>query len=86
MRFNEVFESAIWIGAEGNIFPIFRKSFTVGSPVVRASIRILGLGASLFYINGKAGTEDLYAPVDSDFEERGNKFKEYVKTITEGTK
>lgn len=70
MRFDEVFGSAIWIGAEGDVFPIFRKTFTVGAKLKRASIRILGLGASLFYINGKAGTEDLYAPVDSDFEER----------------
>ena len=71
MRCNEVFGRAIWIGsADKRTFPLFRKSFVVAGRIRSASIRIIGYGASLFYLNGKIGTPDLYAPVVSDFEER----------------
>ncbi len=71
MRFDEIFDRAVWIGAaDKSMFPLFRKSFTVCGAVRSASIRIIGYGASLFYLNGKLGTQDLYAPVVSDFEER----------------
>ena len=71
MQYNEIFGSAIWIGtADKTMFPLFRKSFTVSGTVRSATIRIVGYGASLFYLNGTVGTPDLYAPVVSDFEER----------------
>ena len=77
MRFDEIFDRAIWIGAaDKSMFPLFRKSFTVCGTVRSASIRIIGYGASLFYLNGKLGTQDLYAPVVSDFEERAMLLRE----------
>lgn len=70
MNFFEIFGNASWIAAENeNICPVIRKNFDVKG-LRAAEIRILGLGAFVFYINGQLGTEDLFLPLVSDFEHR----------------
>ena len=71
MRFDEMFGGAVWIGASEDIFPVFRKNFEIRKDVARASIRILGFGSYRFFINGTLGTDEMYLPLNSDFEERG---------------
>ena len=71
MKFSELFGDAVWIGADEAVpFPLFRRVFSVDKPVCRASIRILGFGTFLFFINGVRGTDALYLPLNSNFEER----------------
>ena len=70
MKFFEIFGNASWIAAENeNICPVIRKNFDVKG-LRAAEIRILGLGAFVFYINGQLGTENLFLPLVSDFEHR----------------
>ena len=71
MNHFEVFGNALWIGMEEqDIFPLFRKNFTARDGVKRAEITIMGLGTYIFYVNGKLGTDSLYLPLYTDFEER----------------
>ncbi len=42
--------------------PMIRKSFPVSGPVKRARIYATAHGAYTFYINGRAGTQDLFLP------------------------
>ncbi len=73
MNHSEVFGSAVWVKAkEDGICPVIRTSFDLGDVVIEeARINILGLGTYVFYVNGKKGTEDLFQPVSSNFEDRG---------------
>lgn len=71
MTFQQFFGDADWIGsAESDLFPLFRKEFSVEKPLANATLRILGFGSFLFFLNGKLGTEDRYLPLNSDFEDR----------------
>lgn len=71
MRFDQMFEGARWIGTrESDLFPVFRRAFSVRRGLARARIRILGFGSYRFFINGVSGTDQLYLPLNSDFEER----------------
>ena len=71
MEFSEVFGDAKWIMADSTqIFPVIRKNFEVLGNIKSAKIDIVGFGAFVFYVNGKLGTEDLFLPLNSDFEER----------------
>ena len=74
LSFSEIFGDAIWIQAgDGSGFPVFRKTFEIDTAkenIKEATIDIVGFGAFVFYVNGVLGTEDLFLPLNSDFEER----------------
>ena len=71
MKHSEVFGNSIWVKAEENdICPVIRTKFNIASGVKRATLNILGLGTYVFYINGKLGSQDLFQPLNSNFEHR----------------
>ncbi len=71
MEFSEVFGCAKWIMADDSeTFPVIRKNFEISGDIKRATIDIVGFGAFVFYVNGTLGTDDLFLPLNSDFEER----------------
>ena len=71
MEFSEAFGEAKWIMATSpETFPVIRKNFEISGDVKKATIDIVGFGAFVFYLNRKLGTEDLFLPLNSDFEER----------------
>lgn len=67
MTGREVFFDAAWIGAD--TYPVIRKPFSA-SHVQSATLRIVGFGAYECRINGKRVSDILYAPLNSNFEER----------------
>ena len=70
MNFFDMFGDSKWISAaDDSICPIIRKTFDIKG-IRSAEIRILGFGTFVFYINGKRGTEDLFLPLVSDYEDR----------------
>lgn len=74
MNQQEIFGNAIWVGQSGcraNSCHVLRGRFHVGS-VKRATLRVLGLGFFHCYINGRRVGEDLFLPLNSEFEARPN--------------
>jgi hypothetical protein len=71
MNFNEMFGNACWITVQYPKFcPVFRKSFNVTATLEAAELTILGFGGFVFFVNGRRGTDDLFLPLDSEFEPR----------------
>lgn len=74
MTRSEMFGKALWIGSEDydkhRIF-IIRGHFKLGK-VENASIRVLGMGIFHCYINGVRVSDDLFLPLDSEYEPREN--------------
>ncbi len=74
MNCREVFSSAKWLGAdeysEDKLF-ILRGSFSV-EKVKKATLRVIGLGFFHCFINGKRVGNDLFLPLNTDFEKRDN--------------
>ena len=73
MNHNEIFANAIWVKAkEADICPVIRTNFEISSKakIKKATLNILGLGTYVFYVNGKLGTEDLFQPINSNYEHR----------------
>ncbi len=71
MKHNEVFSDAIWVRArEADICPVIRTNFEIKEDVKRATLRILGLGTYVFYVNGERTTTDLFQPINSNYEHR----------------
>ena len=71
MNHSEVFNNAVWIKAkEADICPIIRTNFEVKGKVKNATLNILGLGTYVFYVNGKRTTDDLFQPINSNYEHR----------------
>lgn len=71
MKHNEVFGSAIWIGTgKDDVCPVIRTNFILDENVKRATLRILGFGTYVFYVNGALGTDDLFQPLSTNFEHR----------------
>lgn len=71
MNHSEVFAGAVWVKArETDICPVIRTNFEVTSRVKKATLNILGLGTYVFYVNGRLGTEDLFQPINSNYEHR----------------
>ncbi|MBQ9951172.1 MAG: family 78 glycoside hydrolase catalytic domain [Clostridia bacterium] len=73
MNQQQVFGNAVWLGAAGGKdgFYVLRGRFCA-SGVKRAVLRVLGLGFFHCYINGKRVGEDLFLPLNTDFEAREN--------------
>ena len=71
MKHQEIFGSAIWVGAkETDICPLIRTNFELSEEVEKATLYILGLGTYVFYVNGKSVTTDLFQPINSNYEHR----------------
>lgn len=71
MKHQEVFGNSVWVRArESDICPLIRTSFDVPTGIKSAAITILGLGTYVFYVNGKKVTDDLFQPLNSNFEHR----------------
>lgn len=71
MKHSQLFQNAVWVKArESEMCPVIRTTFHLASEAVSAKLRILGLGAYVFYVNGKSVTEDLFQPLNSNFGER----------------
>ena len=71
MKFSEFFDQAIWIGGHSKeACPVFRKSFELSREIQAAELTILGFGGFVFFVNGQRGTDDLFLPLDSEFEQR----------------
>lgn len=71
MNHNEVFGSSVWIKAkENDICPVIRTNFNIDCKIKKATLNILGLGTYVFYVNGVRTTEDLFQPINSNYEHR----------------
>lgn len=74
MNQQEIFGNAVWVGQNGcraNSCHVLRGKFSVDN-VKRAVLRVLGLGFFHCYINGHRVGEDLFLPLNSEFEARPN--------------
>ena len=69
MEQQEVFGNAVWVGKEEKNFYVLRGRFKVNG-VKRAILRVLGLGFFHCYINGKRVGDDLFLPLNSEYEPR----------------
>lgn len=70
MTQNEVFGAAKWIAASvDNIVeaPLFRKSFDIADGE-RATLRIIGLGTFVAYMNGARISDEYFLPLNSEYE------------------
>lgn len=74
MTQEQMFSKAAWVGQkvpQKEYFGILRGSFSVKS-AKKATLRVLGMGYFQCYINGKSVSEDLFLPLNSDYEARPN--------------
>ena len=70
MKQNEIFGQASWLGFKGKTnTPYVRSNFVIENPK-QTKIYICGLGFFYLYINGKLASEDIFAPVRSDYIKR----------------
>ena len=71
MQINEVFHDAIWVTAKDETTDalILRSHFTVQNPRT-ATLRVLGLGFFHCYINGQRVGDELFLPLNSEYEPR----------------
>ena len=69
----EMFANAQWVTMQGNkdACYVLRGQFSV-QDVKKATLRVLGLGFFHCYINGKRVGEDLFLPLNSEYEPRNN--------------
>ena len=72
MKLNEMFGKAVWVSkkSENSAF-ILRGKFNIAE-IKKATLRVVGLGYFNCKINGKAVSDDLYLPLNSDYEPRKN--------------
>ncbi|MBQ2842289.1 MAG: family 78 glycoside hydrolase catalytic domain [Clostridia bacterium] len=74
MKQFEMFSSAKWLGSDDytkDSFFILKSSFNI-ERVKKATLRVLGLGFFHCYINGDRVGNDLFLPLNTDFEARDN--------------
>jgi len=73
MKQSEVFQNACWLGmpktGKGEKSYVLRGKFNV-TGAKTAMLRVIGLGFFHCYINGKRVGDDLFLPLNSDFEKR----------------
>lgn len=70
MKQSEIFGEAKWIGAsEDNLAGgmIIRKGFDIGA-VKSATLYVIGLGTFVCYMNGKRVSDDLFLPLNAEYE------------------
>ncbi len=77
MDIKSMFGKAIWVtlpaSSDGSFskFQILRRKLFL-APVKKATLRVVGLGFFHCYINGKPVSEDLFLPLNTDYEPRDN--------------
>ncbi len=74
MTQEKIFGEALWVGArETGVEKIFvlRGKFSL-KRVKKATLRVLGLGLFYCYINGERVSDDLFMPLNSEYEPRNN--------------
>lgn len=74
MKQQEVFGNALWVSAENSTnakFFLLRGRFSLHN-AKKVMLRVLGLGIFHCYINGTRVSDDLFLPLNSDFEAREN--------------
>lgn len=74
MELTQMFGKAIWVGCADTTptdFWILRGKFCLNG-AKRATLRVLGFGYFHCYINGKRVGDDLFAPLNTDYEKREN--------------
>ena len=70
-HFAELFDRAVWIApAQRDAFPVIRAAFELTALPTEAVLNIIGFGGYVAYLNGQRVTEDLFLPLNSDFEKR----------------
>lgn len=70
MKHEEFFGKAKWIEAADVVhIPLLRKKFEAGK-VKKATLNIVGLGVFVGFLNGKRVSDDLFAPLYSDYHKR----------------
>ena len=71
MKHCEIFGNAVWVRAKRpDICPVIRTNFELTGKIKSATLKILGLGTYVFYVNGKSATTDLFQPINSNYEHR----------------
>ncbi len=72
MKHNDIFGKAHWImGDISSVSPVFRKTINVNK-VKKADITIAAMGFFELYINGAKVGDDLFLPLNTDYEPRHN--------------
>ena len=72
MKLQDMFGSAVWVGAKNfEIAAVLRGRFSVRT-VKRATLRAVGLGFFHCYINGRRVGEDWFLPLSTDYAPREN--------------
>ena len=69
MKKDDIFSSAKWVGTKDVNTPYVRGTFHI-SEIGSCKIDICGLGFFYLYINGKKVSDDIFAPVRSDYVKR----------------
>ena len=71
MNHNEIFGNAIWVKASRpDDCPVIRTNFDISKKVTKATLYILGLGTYVFFVNGNSVTDDMFQPINSNYENR----------------
>lgn len=73
MTQNEIFGSAIWVcadSADENISPVIVKKFSLDC-IGKAEIKLIGFGTFTLYVNGRRVSDDLFLPLNSEYERAG---------------
>ena len=70
-NFEKIFDRAVWIApADREAFPVIRATFSLTDVPADAVLHIVGFGGYVAYLNGKRVSEDLFLPLNTDFEKR----------------
>ena len=70
-NFNELFDRAVWIApADRDVFPVIRATFSLDNVPAQSVLHIIGFGGYIAYLNGHRVSEDLFLPLNTDFEDR----------------
>ncbi len=68
MKFNEIFDSASYVGATNkDVYPYIRKEFFIKNKIKKAELTISILGFGEIYLNGKKVNKDLYVSTYSQY-------------------
>lgn len=69
--FEELFDQAKWIAAtDADVCPILRQSFMLDRVPCDVFLNIIGFGGYSVFLNGKPVTEEVFLPLNTDFEKR----------------
>ena len=68
-NFNELFDRAVWIApADRDVFPVIRATFSLDNVPAQSVLHIIGFGGYIAYLNGHRVSEDLFLPLNTDFD------------------